>query len=96
MIDERHRHRYEVNAKYCDCLATNGFFVSGVHPETGLVEIMELDRQQHPYFIGTQAHPEFRSRLGAPAPLFQGLIAASITHKKAEENDPQNLNKDIS
>jgi CTP synthase len=94
LIDERHRHRYEVNASYADRLSSGGFYVSGIHPGTGLIEIMEMDRQQHPYFIGTQAHPEFRSRLGAPAPLFHGLISAAITYQKSEDNIPKNLYKE--
>ena len=80
-VSERHRHRLEVNQDYIPTLEEKGFQVSGVHlAEEGntLVEIMELDRAQHPYFIGTQAHPEFRSRLGAPAPLFNGLIKAAV------------------
>ena len=77
LIKERHRHRYEVNPKYVEQYEGKGFKVSGRNPETGLVELMELDRSIHPYFIGTQAHPEFKSRLTAAAPLFQGLIAAA-------------------
>lgn len=75
-ISERHRHRYEVNPKYIDEYSKKGFYVSGKNPSTQLVEIMELDRKLHPYFIGTQAHPEFKSRLMNAAPLFCGLIAA--------------------
>lgn len=82
VISERHRHRYEVNAKYCDLITENGFFVSGRHSQTGLVEIMELRQDIHPFFIGTQAHPEFKSRLGSPAPLFQGLISAASARQK--------------
>jgi CTP synthase len=84
VVSERHRHRYEVNAAYVERLASKGMKVSGRHPNTGLVEIMELNQDQHPFFIGTQAHPEFRSRLGTPAPLFRGLIAASVKRLLAE------------
>ena len=77
LISERHRHRLEVNDKYISGYAEKGFMVSGRNPQTGLVEMMELKRELHPYFVGTQAHPEFKSRLGDPAPLFDGLIKAS-------------------
>ncbi len=77
-ISERHRHRYEVNNGYVDQMAAKGLRVTGWHPGTTdpLVEIMELDTTAHPYFVGTQAHPEFKSRLGSPAPLFEGLVKA--------------------
>jgi CTP synthase len=87
LIKERHRHRYEVNQKYIDQYAKKGLKVSGINPDTGLVEMMELDRNIHPYFIGTQAHPEFKSRLMQASPLFIGLIAASVKHK----NLPQEI-----
>jgi CTP synthase len=79
---ERHRHRYEVNSAYVDLLSKKGFNVSGTNPGTGLIEIMELDRSLHPYFIGTQAHPEFKSRLGYAAPLFHSLISAAMDKKQ--------------
>lgn len=78
LVSERHRHRYEVNGDYLVRLASKGLVVTGKNPESGLVEVMELRRDLHPYFVGTQAHPEFRSRLTAAAPLFQGLIAAAV------------------
>lgn len=77
VISERHRHRYEVNAHYIPSFEAKGFKVSGKNPERGLVEIMELDQKIHPYFIGTQAHPEFKSRLAQCSPLFDGLIKAA-------------------
>jgi len=83
MISERHRHRLEVNPAYLEQYAKEGFVVSGINPETNLVEIMELDRQQHPFFIGTQAHPEFKSKLADVAPLFKGLVAAAIERRKS-------------
>lgn len=75
LISERHRHRYEVNEDYID--ANWSFKVSGRNPESGLIEMMELKKELHPFFVGTQAHPEFKSRLGDPAPLFDGLIKAA-------------------
>lgn len=83
-IQERHRHRYEVSEEYVSQLETKGFVVSGRNPQTNLVEIMELNRDIHPYFVGTQAHPEFKSKLTAAAPLFVGLIAFSLKNKKLE------------
>jgi CTP synthase len=77
-ISERHRHRYEVNDAYLEDYAEKGFRVSGRNPQSGLVEMMELDREIHPYFVGTQAHPEFKSRLNQAAPLFVGLISAAL------------------
>jgi len=80
-ISERHRHRYEVNNDYLVDLNSKGLKVSGINPETSLVEMMEMDQSQHPYFVATQAHPEFKSRLDNPHPLFLGLI------KKIVEKD---------
>ena len=83
LISERHRHRYEVNQEYIETLAKNAKLrVSGINPETKLVEMMELDRAVHPFFVTTQSHPEFKSRLGGPAPLFDGLIQAAAKYKK--------------
>jgi CTP synthase len=77
-ISERHRHRYEVNNKYRDQIAATGLVFSGLSPDKHLVEFVELPKQTHPYYIGTQAHPEFLSRPTKPHPLFAGLIAAAI------------------
>lgn len=74
-ISERHRHHYEVNDHYSKYWEEKGFVVSGRNPQTNLIEMMEL--LDHPYFVGTQAHPEFKSRLGNPAPLFDGLVKAA-------------------
>ena len=77
-INERHRHRYEVNNKYRDKLTTTGLVFSGLSPDKHLVEFVELPKNAHPYYVGTQAHPEFLSRPTNPHPLFVGLIAAAI------------------
>ena len=77
-ISERHRHRYEVNNKYRDQLAATGLIFSGLSPDKHLVEFVELPKSTHPYYVGTQAHPEFLSRPTNPHPLFIGLIAAAI------------------
>jgi CTP synthase len=82
LVSERHRHRYEVNSSYIEDLEKKGLRVSGTNPGTNLVEIMELDQKIHPYFIGTQAHPEFKSRLTNSSPLFKGLVSAAVEYRK--------------
>lgn len=86
-ISERHRHRYEVNSQYTELFAKNNLLVSGSNPDTGLIEVMELDRSVHPFFIGTQAHPEFKSRLGHAAPLFHSLISAAMDRKGIKHSE---------
>ncbi|GAA1692334.1 CTP synthase [Kribbella sp. NPDC056951] len=81
-IQERHRHRYEVNNAYRDKLETAGLVFSGLSPDRELVEFIELDRAQHPYFVATQAHPELRSRPTKPHPLFAGLVAAALVRQR--------------
>ena len=81
-IEERHRHRYEVNNSYRDQLEAAGLVFSGTHPELGLVEFVELPRDVHPYYIATQAHPELRSRPTRPHPLFAGLVGAAIARQR--------------
>jgi CTP synthase len=80
-ISERHRHRYEVNNKYRDQISAAGLNFSGIFKDRDLVEFVELPRDVHPYYVGTQAHPELRSRPTRPHPLFVGLIAAAIAAK---------------
>jgi CTP synthase len=77
-IQERHRHRYEVNNKYREAIAKAGLVFSGLSPDGHLVEFVELPKDIHPYFVGTQAHPEFLSRPTAAHPLFSGLISAAV------------------
>ncbi|MEM0493187.1 MAG: CTP synthase [Candidatus Thermoplasmatota archaeon] len=79
-VSERHRHRYEVNPVYIDRLEGKGLLFSGRSPDGVLMEFMEIP--DHPFFVGTQAHPEFKSRPMKPAPLFDGLIKAAIKYKK--------------
>ena len=79
-ISERHRHRYEVNNSYREQIAATGLVFSGLSPDGHLVEFVELPKATHPYYVGTQAHPEFLSRPTRPHPLFSGLIAAALTH----------------
>jgi len=80
-ISERHRHRYEVNNKFRDQIASAGLVFSGIFKELDLVEFVELPKEVHPYYVGTQAHPELRSRPTRPHPLFVGLIAAAVAAK---------------
>ena len=75
-IHERHRHRYEVNNDYRRLLTENGMLLSGLSPDSRIVEMVELP--DHPWFIGTQAHPELKSRPNRPHPLFQGFIGAAL------------------
>jgi CTP synthase len=84
-ISERHRHRYEVNNDYRDKLVEAGLVISGVSPDERLVEMIEL--KDHPYFVGCQFHPEFKSRPQEPHPLFQSFIAAAL-RARAEKNRP--------
>ena len=80
-IEERHRHRYEVNNAYRDKIAAGGLVFSGTSPDGRLVEFIELPREVHPYFVATQAHPELRSRPTRPHPLFTGLVAAAVKRR---------------
>ncbi|NKY39982.1 CTP synthase [Cellulomonas septica] len=83
-VSERHRHRYEVNNAYRDKLEDAGFVISGVSPDTSLVEFVELPRETHPYFVATQAHPEFKSRPTRAHPLFAGLVGAALEQRTDE------------
>ncbi|MFK4493935.1 CTP synthase [Dermacoccus sp. GAS27A] len=77
-VSERHRHRYEVNNDYLGQVTDAGLVVSGTHPELGLVEFVELPKDVHPYYVSTQAHPEFKSRPHRAHPLFAGLVQAAL------------------
>ena len=80
-VAERHRHRYEVNNAYRHQLSDAGLVFSGTSPDGHLVEFVELPRDVHPYYVGTQAHPEFRSRPTRGHPLFVGLVSAALAHQ---------------
>ena len=82
-ISERHRHRYEVNNRYRQQIADAGLVFSGTSPDGQLVEFVELDRDEHPFYVGTQAHPELRSRPTHAHPLFRGLIGAALERQQA-------------
>jgi CTP synthase len=83
-VSERHRHRYEVNNAYRDRLAEAGMVFSGTSPDGHLVEFVELSTDLHPFFVGTQAHPELKSRPTRPHPLFMAFIGASIDYRAAD------------
>ncbi|MFC4556472.1 CTP synthase [Georgenia faecalis] len=83
VVTERHRHRYEVNNAYREALAEAGLRISGRSPDSSLVEFVELDRAQHPYYVATQAHPEFKSRPTRAHPLFAGLIGAALDRQRS-------------
>ncbi|WP_130811820.1 CTP synthase [Olsenella sp. Marseille-P4559] len=80
LIYERHRHRYEVNNAYRKQLADAGMVISGLSPDNRLVEMVELPESMHPWFVASQAHPEFKSRPTKPAPLFREFVRAAIAH----------------
>jgi CTP synthase len=86
-VEERHRHRYEANPEYIPQLEGRGFHVTGVSPDGKFVEIIELEG--HPWFLGCQFHPEYKSRPSAPHPLFRSFIAAARAHKVANKTTVQ-------
>ncbi|WP_279400944.1 CTP synthase [Rathayibacter sp. VKM Ac-2927] len=85
---ERHRHRYEVNNGYRDRIAEAGLWFSGTSPDGSLVEYVELPREKHPFYVGTQAHPELRSRPNNAHPLFKGLVTAALERQEASRLFP--------
>ena len=80
VIFERHRHRYEFNNKFLADFEQAGMIASGVNPETGLVEAVEI--KDHPWFVGAQFHPEYKSTVKRPHPLFVGFVAATLKNRK--------------
>lgn len=82
IVEERHRHRYEVNPEYIEELASKDLVFSGVSPDKRLMEIAELPEKLHPFFLGTQFHPEFQARPLSPHPLFTAFIKAAMGGKK--------------
>jgi len=87
VVDERHRHRYEVNNSYRAQLEQAGLVFSGISPDGNLVEFVELPRETHPYYVSTQAHPEFKSRPNRPHPLFAAFVRAA--RERAEGRLPR-------
>ena len=88
-VEERHRHRFEVNNEYRDRLEEAGLVISGTSPDGRLVEYVELPRDVHPYYVATQAHPEFRSRPTRAHPLFAGLVASALERKPEQVELPE-------
>jgi CTP synthase len=86
VIYERHRHRYEVNNHLRRKLQAAGIVFSGTSPDERLVEVIELPAEQHPFFIASQYHPEFKSRLERPAPLFREFVGAAARHAEPDES----------
>jgi CTP synthase len=88
-ISERHRHRYEFNNRYKKLFEEHGMWFSGHYPlgPTSLVEIIELPQDIHPWFVGTQAHPEFKSRPTRPSPLYRDFIGATLLHSRSRDAD---------
>ena len=83
-IRARFRHRFEVDPAYVETLEHHGLIFSGKHPEQPIMQVLELPRSVHPYFIGAQFHPELTSRPLRPQPMFLGLVAAAIAHAHPE------------
>ncbi|MDY6054915.1 CTP synthase [Micrococcus sp.] len=86
-VTERHRHRYEVNNAHRAALEEAGLVISGTSPDGSLVEFVELPADVHPFYVATQAHPEFKSRPTAPHPLFAGLVGAALQRRTEQEPD---------
>ena len=82
LVYERHRHRYEFNNEYREILTEHGLVLGGISPDDRLVEIVELPQSEHPWFLGCQFHPEFKSRPTKAHPLFRDFIAAALQYKK--------------
>ena len=90
VVSERHRHRYEFNSQYRNRFEAAGFLCSGTSPDKRLVEFIEL--VDHPFWVGTQAHPEFKSRPDRPHPLFRDMMSAALeyraSHRPADVSAP--------
>jgi len=87
VISERHRHRYEVNQKYLKMLVENGLTVSGTSPDGKFIEVVEL--ADHPWYLGCQFHPEYKSRPIEPHPLFVSYIAAALEEQRRLRESPE-------
>lgn len=83
-VSERHRHRYEVNNAYREAMTSAGLLISGTSPDGRLVEFVELDREKHPFFVATQAHPELKSRPTRAHPLFAAFVGAAVAYNAAD------------
>jgi CTP synthase len=86
LVSERHRHRYEFNNDYYDRFEEAGMRIAGINPAENLVEIIEL--KDHPWFVGVQFHPEYKSTVKKPHPLFVGFVKAAMDYKQALKEEP--------
>jgi CTP synthase len=93
LISERHRHRWEFNNKYLDAMEAAGLKASGINPETNLVEIVEIP--SHPFFIGVQYHPELKSTVENPHPIFVHFVKAALDYKESKENSGHTLTAEM-
>ncbi len=84
LIYERHRHRWEFNNRFKTALTSKGLLIGGISPDEKLVEIVELPKDMHPWFVGVQFHPEFKSRPNHPHVLFSDFIRASLENKESK------------
>ncbi|MGH7179876.1 MAG: glutamine amidotransferase-related protein, partial [Tepidisphaeraceae bacterium] len=87
----RFRHRYEVDPKYIAALEAHGMVFSGRHPTQPIMQVLELPQDIHPFFIGTQAHPELTSRPLHPSPMFMGFVKAAMSHAEQNRKQPQTV-----
>ena len=85
VVYERHRHRYEVNNHLRRRMEAVGLVCSGTSPDERLVEVIELERDKHPFYVASQYHPEFKSRPERPAPLFREFVGAALAHADSSE-----------
>ena len=84
VVLERHRHRYEISSRFVEFMEEKGLVFSGFHRRVDGTRLMEfIELSDHRFFIGTQAHPEFKSRMDSPAPLFSGFVAAALANQEA-------------
>jgi CTP synthase len=84
-VSERHRHRFEFNNQYLKAFEKAGMVATGINPDTNLVEIMEIP--SHPWFVGVQFHPEYRSTVKEPHPLFVAFVKAALEYKEKKERE---------
>jgi len=94
-VMERHRHRYEFNPEYRDVLEREGMIISGISPDGKFVEMIELPRETHPYFIGCQFHPEYKSKPLAAHPLFVSFVKAAWENRLKSENLEHDVKSDV-
>ena len=90
-INERHRHRFEFNNDYLEFFEENGMKATGINPESNLVEVVELD--DHPWFVGAQFHPEYKSTVAEPHPLFVDFVKAASTYFNKNQDKKEKVSQ---